>query len=67
MPMLATNVGHFPETIKDGYNGYLATPDNTDSMADVMIKSIEAPVDRQHVAATSKDMSWANYANEILR
>lgn len=67
MPMLATNVGHFPETIKDGYNGYLAIPDNTDSMAEIMIKSIESPIDRQHVAETSKDMSWANYANEILR
>ena len=67
MPMLTTNVGHFPETIKDGYNGYLAIPDNTDSMAEIMIKSIESPIDRQHVAETSKDMSWANYANEILR
>jgi glycosyltransferase involved in cell wall biosynthesis len=67
MPMLATNVGHFPETVKDGFNGYLAEPENIDSMAEAMIKSIEKPIDRQHVAATSKDMSWINYANEILR
>ena len=67
MPMLATNVGHFPETIKDGYNGYLAVPGDTDSMAEAMIKSIETPINRRHVAATSKDMSWVNYANEILR
>ena len=67
MPMLATNVGHFPETVKDGYNGYLAEPDNTDSMAEAMVMSIEKPIDRNNVASTSKDMSWANYANEILR
>lgn len=67
MPMLATNVGHFPETVKDGYNGYLAQPDNIDSMAEAIIKSIEKPINREHVAATSKDMSWENYAKEVLR
>ena len=67
MPMLATNVGHFPETVKDGYNGYLAEPDNINSMAEAMVKSIEKPINRNNVASTSKDMSWANYANEILR
>ncbi|OFY47906.1 MAG: hypothetical protein A2W85_10795 [Bacteroidetes bacterium GWF2_41_31] len=67
MPMLATKVGHFPETVKDGYNGYLAEPDDLNSMALQMIRSIEHPIDRQNVAATSSDMSWDNYAMEILR
>ncbi len=67
MPMLATRVGHFTETVKDGYNGYLAEPENIDSMTEVMRKAIEKPIDREHVATTSKDMSWDNYAKEILR
>ncbi len=67
MPMLATKVGHFPETVKDGYNGYLAEPNDVESMAKQMIRSIEHPIDRRNVAATSKDMSWKNYAHEILR
>ena len=67
MPMLATKVGHFTETVKDGFNGYLAEAENIDSMADVMLKAIEKPIKRENVAATSKDMSWANYAGEILR
>lgn len=66
MPILATRVGHFPETVKDGYNGYLAEPGDIDSMAEVMIKAIEKPVPREHVAETSREMSWANYANAIL-
>jgi glycosyltransferase involved in cell wall biosynthesis len=66
MPILATRVGHFPETVKDGYNGYLAEPGDIDSMAEVMIKSIEKPIPRQHVAETSKEMSWVNYAEAIL-
>ena len=67
MPMLATKVGHFTETIKDEFNGYLAEPGNIDSMVAVMNKAIDQPINRKNVAATSKDMSWANYANEILR
>jgi len=67
MPMLATNVGHFPETVVDGYNGYLAEAEDIQSMSDAMIKSIEKPIDRNNVAETSKEMSWENYANEILR
>lgn len=67
MPMLSTNVGHFPETVKDGFNGYMAKAGDIDSMTEAMNKSIENPIDRSNVAATSKDMSWTNYANEILR
>ena len=67
MPMLATKVGHFPETVKDGYNGYLAESNDLDSMTLQMMRSIEHPIDRQNVAATSRDMSWHNYAMEILR
>lgn len=67
MPMLAANVGHFPETVKDGFNGYLAKAEDVNSMADAMMKSIEKPINRENVAETSKEMSWENYANEILR
>ncbi len=67
MPMLATNVGHFPETVVDGFNGYLAESEDIVSMGKAMIKSIEKPIDRANVAETSKEMSWQNYANEILR
>jgi len=67
MPMLATNVGHFPETVQEGFNGYMAKDNDIKSMANAMNKAIEVPINRINVAATSKDMSWANYANEILR
>jgi len=67
IPMLATRVGHFTETIKDGYNGYLAEPENIESMTEVMLKSIEQPILRENVAETSKDMSWTNYAKDIFR
>ncbi|MEN8227267.1 MAG: glycosyltransferase [Bacteroidota bacterium] len=66
MPILATNVGHFPETIQHGFNGYLAEPDNFSSMAGVMLQSIESPIPTENVVATSAEMSWDNYATAIL-
>ena len=66
MPVLATRVGHFPETIKDGYNGYLANPEDHTDMAHQMLKFLEKPIDRQNVTETAKHFSWQNYAKAIL-
>jgi glycosyltransferase involved in cell wall biosynthesis len=66
MPVLATRVGHFPETIKEGFNGYLAEPENIESMAEQMLKFIDQPIDRNNVAQTAANMSWENYAKAIL-
>lgn len=66
LPSLATKVGHFPETIKDGFNGYLAEPENIESMVEVMKKSITNPIPRENVAISAKDFSWHNYAKAIL-
>ena len=66
MPIVATRVGHFPETIKDGFNGYLAEPENIDDMARVMLRSLDEPISRENVAEATKSMSWVNYAKAIL-
>ncbi len=66
LPILAAGVGHFKETVKHGYNGYLAEPENIRSMANVMIQSIESPIPSGNVYATSAKMSWDNYASAIL-
>lgn len=66
LPILATNVGHFPETIKNGFNGYLAEAENIASMTNAMLQFLEKPIDRNNVALSAKDMSWQNYAKAIL-
>ena len=66
LPILATRTGHFPETIKDGYNGYLAEPGNIESMTRIMLKALKIPIPREHVAETSAQMSWDNYAAAII-
>jgi glycosyltransferase involved in cell wall biosynthesis len=66
LPSLATKVGHFPETIKDGFNGYLAEPEDINSMVSVMEKFIDNPLPHENVAASAKNFSWENYAKAIL-
>ena len=66
LPAVATRVGHFPETITDGYNGYLATPNDLADMARVMNKAVDQPIPQEHVVEATKTMSWANYAKAVL-
>lgn len=66
MPVLATKVGHFPETIFDGINGYLAEKGNHEEMAEVMNQSIQSPIDRNEVAKRAAHMSWKNYVDAIM-
>lgn len=66
LPAVATRVGHFPETITNGFNGYLANPKDIADMVRVMNMSIERPIPRENVAEATKAMSWANYAKAIL-
>ena len=66
LPILATRVGHFPETITDGFNGYLAEPEDIDSMADQMIRFLDHPLPKQNVKEAAADMSWDNYVSAIL-
>ncbi|MFM7725114.1 MAG: glycosyltransferase [Flavobacteriales bacterium] len=65
MPILASRVGHFPETIEDGFNGYLANANDTDDMARVMLQFLEHPIDRTNVVKATENMSWANFARAI--
>ena len=66
LPAVATRVGHFPETITDGYNGYLAKPNDLADMVRVMNKAVDQPIPREHVVEATKTMSWANYAKAVL-
>jgi len=66
LPSITTRVGHFPETIKHGYNGYLAEPENIESMYEVMKEFLRSPIPRERVEEQTKNMSWEKYAGTIL-
>lgn len=67
LPIIATKVGHFPETIEDGFNGYLAEADDLDSMAKQMIRFLDNPLPGENVEQKTKELSWENYAKAILK
>lgn len=66
LPSIATKVGHFPETIIDGFNGYLAEPDNIDSMYSTMKRFLDNPIPPANIEERAAQMSWKNYAKSIL-
>ena len=66
LPPIATRTGHFAETIRDGYNGYLAEPGDLDDMVRQLQRMIEQPIPRDNIRATTKEMSWENYAAAIV-
>lgn len=67
LPVLATRVGHFPETIHDGFNGYLANDRDITDMTAAMRRFLENPIPSENVAQTASLMSWENYAKTILQ
>lgn len=67
LPAVATRVGHFPETIRDGFNGYLAEPDDVADMARQLERIITHPLPGDNVYESSKQMSWDNYVTAILQ
>jgi glycosyltransferase involved in cell wall biosynthesis len=66
LPILATRVGHFPETIRHGFNGYLANGGDVDDMAKQMLNFLDHPLPRENVSSATSTMSWQNYAASIL-
>lgn len=67
LPVLATRVGHFPETIHDGFNGYLANDRDIKDMTAAMRRFLQNPIPSENVAQTASMMSWENYAKTILQ
>ncbi|MCB0429864.1 MAG: glycosyltransferase [Flavobacteriales bacterium] len=66
LPILATKVGHFPETVKDGVNGYLAEAEDLPSMAATMKRFLDHPLPPSNVAQFKDNLSWRVYAEAIM-
>ncbi|MEL7161350.1 MAG: glycosyltransferase, partial [Bacteroidota bacterium] len=66
VPILATKVGHFPETIQDGKNGYMVEENTVAGMADAMRRSLAEPIPPANVDAFKDKLSWAAYSKAVL-
>jgi glycosyltransferase involved in cell wall biosynthesis len=66
VPILATRVGHFPETIQEGKNGYMVRENTVTEMAATMMRSLEEPIPPANVDAFKDNLSWRRYSEAIL-
>jgi glycosyltransferase involved in cell wall biosynthesis len=66
-PILASKVGHFPETILDGKNGYLAKDGDVSDMAKVMARFLREPIPESNMAEMAERFSWKKYALAISK
>ena len=66
-PILASRVGHFPETITDGKNGYLANDADVEDMAKTMEKFLASPIPEENMKEMASRFSWKIYAEAISR
>lgn len=66
LPILSSNVGHFPETIKDGENGYMTKENTVEAMADTMRRFLSDPIPPENVAEFKDEFSWKTYASAVL-
>lgn len=67
LPILATRVGHFEETVKDGFNGYLAEAGDVPSMTEQMRRFLKQPLPGENVAEAAGEMTWDSYVRTILK
>ena len=67
VPILATRVGHFPETIQEGKNGYMVRENTIEEMAAVMLRSLKEPIPSDNVDAFKDNLSWERYARAIVK
>jgi len=67
IPIVATRVGHFPETVKEGITGYLANADDIASMTAAMSNIIEQPIPSENIEKMYKSKCWENYAGAVRK
>lgn len=67
LPILATPVGHFPETIQSGQNGYISKTNTIEDLAETMLKFLKYPISSRQVEHFKTDLTWAKYTSAIMK
>ena len=62
LPVVATNVGGIPESIIDGYNGFLVPPKNPEALAEKIIELIDNPDLREKMGENGRKIAEEKYS-----
>lgn len=70
-PVVATDVGGFPEAIQDGVTGFLVPPADPGALADAIAKTLADPERAREMALAGradmlKNRSWAAFARGLI-
>ncbi len=66
LPAIVTRVGGLAGMIREGETGYVAEPEDPESLAQAIIRFIERPLSRDNLFAANTSLSWANYVQRLL-
>lgn len=66
VPTVATNVGGAPEVIRDGVNGWLVPPANTDALAQTVIRALTLNTDERNVISHEAAATGKRYSVEAM-
>ncbi len=70
-PIIATKVGGIPDIIKDGYNGILINPYNSNEISDAVMKLYNDPILRKKLSENAKmesrKFSMQNMVDEYIK
>ncbi|BAV94898.1 glycosyltransferase [Ichthyobacterium seriolicida] len=67
LPILTTRTGHFPETVKDGQNGYMVEENTVESMAQTMFRFLDNPIPMENIKSFKENLSWEVYSKAIIK
>jgi glycosyltransferase involved in cell wall biosynthesis len=62
LPIVATKVGGIPESVIDGYNGFLVPSRNPEALADRILKLVENPDIRAQMGERSRKIAEEKYS-----
>ena len=64
LPVVASRVGGIPEVLKHDFLGSLAEPGDRDAFVEAIRRQLDAPTDRDAIAAYARVFSWTATAGE---
>jgi N-acetyl-alpha-D-glucosaminyl L-malate synthase BshA len=71
LPIIATRVGGLPEIIKEGENGFLVDPKNSNQIADKAVLFLENSRLREKISGNNKEKSkeynWENIIEKLVK
>ena len=65
-PVISTRVGGIPDVVLEGISGYLVEPEDSQALADAIIKFSNQPIKKEGIRKVAALLSWKNYIEGLV-